>query len=86
MLRTDPLNCGLRPKEAEFRIVTPDELKLASLGQNQQSNYEAIEGAEALIVVTDWNEYRHPDFERIKAALKNHVVIGLHNIGIKGTF
>ena len=35
------------------------------------SNYEAIEGADALIVVTDWNEYRHPDFDRIKSALKH---------------
>ena len=44
------------------------------------SNYEAIEGADALIVVTDWNEYRHPDFERIKAALRNHVVIDGRNL------
>ena len=44
------------------------------------SNYEAIEGADALIVVTDWNEYRHPDFDRIKAALKNHVVIDGRNL------
>jgi UDPglucose 6-dehydrogenase len=44
------------------------------------SNYEAIEGAEALIVVTDWNEYRHPDFDRIKAALKNHVIIDGRNL------
>ena len=44
------------------------------------SNYEAIEGADALIVVTDWNEYRHPDFDRIKAALKNQVVIDGRNL------
>ncbi len=44
------------------------------------SNYEAIEGADALIVVTDWNEYRHPDFERIKTALKNQVVIDGRNL------
>jgi UDPglucose 6-dehydrogenase len=44
------------------------------------SNYEAIDGADALIVVTDWNEYRHPDFERIKAALKNHVVVDGRNL------
>ena len=35
------------------------------------SNYQAVEGADALVVVTDWNEYRHPDFGRIKAALRN---------------
>jgi UDPglucose 6-dehydrogenase len=44
------------------------------------SNYEAIEGADALIVVTDWNEYRHPDFERMKVALKSHVVVDGRNL------
>ena len=28
------------------------------------SNYNALEGADALVIVTDWNEYRHPDFKR----------------------
>ena len=36
----------------------------------RRSNYDALDGADALVVVTDWNEYRHPDFERIKAALR----------------
>ena len=44
------------------------------------SNYEAIEGADALIVVTDWNEYRHPDFDRIKSALKHSVVVDGRNL------
>ena len=44
------------------------------------SNYEAIEGADALIVVTDWNEYRHPDFERIRTALRGAVVIDGRNL------
>ena len=44
------------------------------------SNYEAIEGADALIVVTDWNEYRHPDFERIRTALRGPVVIDGRNL------
>ena len=44
------------------------------------SSYEAIEGADALIVVTDWNEYRHPDFDRIKSALKHQVVVDGRNL------
>ncbi len=45
-----------------------------------ETNYQALEGADALIVVTDWNEYRHPDFERIKATLKSPVVIDGRNL------
>jgi UDPglucose 6-dehydrogenase len=31
-------------------------------------------------VVTDWNEYRHPDFGRIKAALRKPIVIDGRNL------
>jgi UDPglucose 6-dehydrogenase len=44
------------------------------------SNYEALEGADALVVVTDWNEYRHPDFGRIKSTLKQPVIIDGRNL------
>jgi UDPglucose 6-dehydrogenase len=45
-----------------------------------ESNYDALEGADALVVVTDWNAYRHPDFERIRAALKRPIVIDGRNL------
>ena len=45
-----------------------------------QSNYDALPGADALIVVTDWNEYRHPDFERIRTSLKRPIVIDGRNL------
>jgi UDPglucose 6-dehydrogenase len=44
------------------------------------SGYDALEGADALVIVTDWNEYRHPDFNRMKAALRNPVVIDGRNL------
>jgi UDPglucose 6-dehydrogenase len=45
-----------------------------------ESNYDALAGADALVVVTDWNEYRHPDFTRIKAALRRPIVIDGRNL------
>jgi UDPglucose 6-dehydrogenase len=45
-----------------------------------KTNYEALTGADALVVVTDWNEYRFPDFSRIKSALKQPVVIDGRNL------
>jgi UDPglucose 6-dehydrogenase len=45
-----------------------------------RTNYDAIEGADALVVVTDWNEYRHPDFSRIMRALKRPVLIDGRNL------
>ena len=45
-----------------------------------ESSYQALEHADALMVVTDWNEYRHPDFARIKATLRSPVIIDGRNL------
>ena len=45
-----------------------------------ENGYEALEGADALVVVTDWNEYRHPDFARIKRTLRAPVVVDGRNL------
>jgi UDPglucose 6-dehydrogenase len=45
-----------------------------------ETNYEALEGADALVVVTEWNEYRHPDFARIKATLRRPVPVDGRNL------
>ncbi len=44
------------------------------------TNYDALNGADALVVVTDWNEYRHPDFGRIKTTLRRPIVIDGRNL------
>ncbi len=43
-------------------------------------NYDALEGADALLLVTEWNEFRRPDFDRIKRMLKAPVVFDGRNI------
>ncbi len=43
-------------------------------------NYAALEGADALVVVTDWNEYRHPDFMRIHRSLRRPVLVDGRNL------
>ena len=44
------------------------------------SAMEALEGADALILITEWNKFRRPDFEKIKESLKNPVVFDGRNI------
>jgi UDPglucose 6-dehydrogenase len=44
------------------------------------SAHEALEGADALVVVTEWNEFRFPDFDRMKKALKEPVVFDGRNV------
>jgi UDPglucose 6-dehydrogenase len=45
-----------------------------------ESNYDALVGADALVVVTDWNEYRHPDFARMKSTLRRPVLVDGRNL------
>ncbi len=40
----------------------------------------ALEGADALVIVTEWKAYRSPDFERVRAALREPVVIDGRNL------
>lgn len=42
--------------------------------------YTALQGADALAVITDWHEYRHPDFLQIKAGLKRPIVVDGRNL------
>ncbi len=43
-------------------------------------NYDALPGADGLLVLTEWNEFRRPDFPRIKELLKQAVVFDGRNI------
>ena len=62
--------------------VAMDEARhrMADRIEYAESNYDALDGADALCVVTDWNEYRHPNFERMKSMLKRPVVIDGRNL------
>ena len=45
-----------------------------------ENNYDALRGSEGLIVVTEWNEFRRPDFDRMKQLMKEPVVFDGRNI------
>lgn len=45
-----------------------------------QNQYDILNGADALVIVTDWNEYRNPDFDRIKGDLKNPLIVDGRNL------
>jgi len=45
-----------------------------------EKSYEALNGADALAVVTEWNEFREPDFAKMQALMKSPVVFDGRNI------
>lgn len=44
-----------------------------------KSAYDALNGADAMLLLTEWNEFRRPDFERIKSLLKTPVIFDGRN-------
>ena len=44
------------------------------------SPYAAIDGADAMVIITEWDQFRALDFDRIKTALNSNIVVDLRNI------
>lgn len=44
------------------------------------NQYEMLGNADALAIITDWSEYRNPDFDRIKSALKEPLIVDGRNL------
>jgi len=45
-----------------------------------KTDYDALKGAEALVVVTEWHEFRRPDFDKMKKLMHNYVVFDGRNL------
>jgi UDPglucose 6-dehydrogenase len=45
-----------------------------------ESSYDALKGVDALLVVTEWNEFRRPDFTRMKRLMKHPIILDGRNI------
>jgi UDPglucose 6-dehydrogenase len=43
-------------------------------------SYEAVEGADALVVATEWNEFREPDFQRIREHMRRPAIFDGRNL------
>lgn len=76
---------GLLGKGARVRAFDPVARASASrvFGRRItlcEHQYEPLEGADALVIVTEWNEFRHPDFDRIKAMLKQPAIFDGRNV------
>lgn len=64
--------------------VAMDEAKKALAGTPRLTfvsrQKQALEGADALVIATEWKEFRNPDFEHIRAALKQPIVFDGRNL------
>jgi UDPglucose 6-dehydrogenase len=75
---------GLEKRGARVRAYDPqamaEALKLLPDLTTCENAYEACSGADALVLVTEWNQFRMLDLARIKSLLRQPVIVDLRNI------
>ncbi len=80
-----PLIRGLLGAGAIVQAYDPEAMKVArgifgSTITYAPNSYAALEGAEALAIVTEWNEFREPDFARMRKLMKHPAIFDGRNI------
>jgi UDPglucose 6-dehydrogenase len=43
-------------------------------------SYEAANGVDGLVILTEWNQFRHLDLSRLRAAMRRPLIVDLRNI------
>jgi UDPglucose 6-dehydrogenase len=79
-----PLITALQDMGAKVRAYDPEGMAMA---KNMVSNvtfckdaYDCAEGASALVIVTEWEQFRALDFERLKRIMEKPVLVDLRNV------
>jgi UDPglucose 6-dehydrogenase len=68
------------------RVQGYDPVAMVVAGRNMPSlklcedAYEVATGADALVICTEWNEFKQLDFQRIKQAMRQHVIVDGRNV------
>ncbi len=56
------------------------QTEIAAQIQYAGNQYDALKGADALIIATEWSEFRTPEFEKISSSLKSKVIFDGRNV------
>ena len=76
---------ALLEKGAQVRAYDPEAMGnvKGTLGDKiyySENEYDALEGADALLIMTEWPVFRTPDFEKVKELLKNPLILDGGNL------
>src|SRR5215210_7497744 len=80
-----PLVHGLLGAGASVTVFDPEAMKIArgifgAKIKYADTSYDALAGADALALVTEWNEFREPDYGRMRKLMRSPVVFDGRNI------
>jgi UDPglucose 6-dehydrogenase len=80
-----PIVQGLIDKGAKVQVYDPAAMKVArtifgSKVHYALKSYDALRGADALAIITEWHEFREPDFPRMRKLMKTPVIFDGRNL------
>jgi UDPglucose 6-dehydrogenase len=80
-----PLISGLLAAGATVQAYDPEAMKVArgifgSKIAYADNSYAALTGADGLAIVTEWNEFREPDYGRMRKLMRTPVIFDGRNI------
>jgi len=80
-----PIIEGLLARGAKVVAYDPEAMDVARkiFGSSityAKNAYKALVGADALLIVTEWNEFREPDFVKMKKAMKQPIILDGRNL------
>ncbi len=73
----------LKDKGAKIKAFDPEGMKEAKKHFDVEwcnETYETLQGADGLVILTEWNEFRALDLAKVKALLKRPLLVDLRNI------
>ena len=74
------LNAGAEVHAHDPEALTEAKRFFSDRVHYHRVNYDALAGADALLIMTEWNEFRRPDFERMRKLLKHPVIFDGRNL------
>ncbi len=74
----------LLKRNAKIKAYDPKAIETAkTIFENKveytENSYDAVENADALLLLTEWNEFRRPDFDKIKSLMNNPLIFDGRN-------
>jgi UDPglucose 6-dehydrogenase len=76
---------ALQREGATVTVFDPEAMNNARKQLDQhvkfaETQYECLQGADALVIATEWNEFRTPDFEKIEQLMKSKAIFDGRNL------
>jgi UDPglucose 6-dehydrogenase len=76
--------CGLLERGAAIQAYDPQAMEVAAKELPEVAlcgdAYAACENADALVIVTEWNQFRMLDLDRVKSLLRSPIIVDLRNV------